>query len=131
MAVPLTLSRMGLFQGCWRIGGAKRLHLTLKSVIFFPTIMKLGTITPYLKNFKKCINHATDSLSFADIRSAFFHRKSATSFISRNTDIIYILIHNLQFFSVFKDCFNRCGCNFPDVRKIGYFSPSGNKDILK
>ena len=81
MAVPLTLSRMGLFQGCWWIGGAKRFHLTLKSVIFFPTIIKLGTITPYLKNFKKCINHATDSLSFADISifspkiSNFFHIK--------------------------------------------------------
>ena len=36
-----------------------------------------------------------------------------------------------KFSSVFKDCFNKHGCNFDDVSKIGHTSPSQNKRFLK
>ena len=48
-------------------GASKKAPPHPKSVTLFPTIIKLGTTTPYLKKIKKYINHMTDSLSFADI----------------------------------------------------------------
>ena len=51
--------------------------------------MKLGSVIPYLKRIqKKYINHVTHPLGSAGIE--FFHLKSATFVISRNTDIDYI-----------------------------------------
>ena len=58
----------------------------------YPTMMKLGTIMPYLREIQKCINHVTHQLSSADI--SIFSRKSANFATSRNTDIDWILIHN-------------------------------------
>ena len=75
----LTLFRMGLF-------GA-------------PTVMKLGTVIPYLKEIQKSYNHLTHPLSSADI--SIFHQKSAFFIISRNTNIDCILIHNLYLFLIF------------------------------
>ena len=67
---------------------------------------------------------------------AFFHLKSAIFVSSKNTDIDCILVHNFSFFflklfRVFKGCFNKSGCNFDDVKKIGYSKLSENKGILK
>ena len=33
----------------------------------YPTMMKLGTVIPYLRKIQKCINHVTHPLSSADI----------------------------------------------------------------
>ena len=69
----------GPFWGCSQMGdgGAKRRFLP-KICQTYPTIMKLGTIVPYLKKIQKHINHVTHPLA-----SAFFHQKSATFVISR------------------------------------------------
>ena len=39
----------------------------------YPTMMKLGTVIPYLEKIKKNMNHVTQAFPI----SAFFHRKSA------------------------------------------------------
>ena len=69
-------------------------------------MMKLGTVIHYL--------------------SIFFYRKSTTFVMSRNTDIAFLYknSHSFYFFLVFKGCFNKHGCDFDDVSKIGYSRPS-------
>ena len=81
----------GLFRGCSQIGGAKR-SLLPKICHTYPTMMKLGTVVPYLKKIKKYMNHVTYPLSSADI--SIFYRKSPYLAISKNTVIDCILIHN-------------------------------------
>ena len=63
----LTLFRIGLFgaaQGWERV--AKRVPIP-KICHTYPTVMKLGTIIPYLTKTQKHINHVTHLLSSADI----------------------------------------------------------------
>ena len=43
----------------------------------------------------------------------------------------YIVSNSFNFFSFFKDCFDKHGCNFYDVNEIGNSRPSLNKVILK
>ena len=57
----------------------------------YPTMMKLGTVIPYLKKIQKYIKHVTHPLSSAN---SIFHRKSATFVISKNTNIDRILVNN-------------------------------------
>ena len=59
------------------------------------------------------------------LTSVFFHQKSATFVISRNTDIDcsavqYIIANSFNFFWVYKDCFDKDGYSFDDASKIGY-----------
>ena len=58
----------GLFRGCSRIRGAKRAPLP-KIFHTYPTMMKLGTVIPYLKKIKKNVNHVIHLLSSANMSS--------------------------------------------------------------
>ena len=60
----------GLFQCCFLMGGAKKTPFP-KICHSYSTIMKLGTVIPYLKKIQKNINHVTHPLRPADI-SIFF-----------------------------------------------------------
>ena len=88
----LTLFRMGFFGAAhgWGRGGKK--PPLPKTGHTYLTMMKLGTVIPYLEKIQKNMNHVAHPLSSADI--SIFHRKSANFAISRNTDIECILIHN-------------------------------------
>ena len=61
----------GLFRGCSRMSGLFWGPL-FKICHTYPTMMKLGTVKPYLKS-KKYIDHVTHPLSSTDI-SIFFTR---------------------------------------------------------
>ena len=54
----------GHFWGCSRMG---------PFLGQYPTMMKLGTVIPYLEKIKKNMNHVTQAFPTL----AFFHRKSA------------------------------------------------------
>ena len=58
-----------------------------KTCHIYPTIMKPGRVTPYIKKIKKIYKS----------RGTFFHPKLAAFIILKNTDIDCILIHNLTF----------------------------------
>ena len=60
----------GLCQGCLLMGGEKKTPFP-KICHSYSTIMKLGTVIPYLKKIQKNINHVTHPLRPADI-SIFF-----------------------------------------------------------
>ena len=105
----------GPFQGWSRMRmEVKRLFLPKICHTYLASI-KLVTVVSYLKKIRKYvyINHVTHSLLL--LASVFFHEISATFVISKNT---------VTFFWVFKSCFNKNGCNFDNVSKIGYPKPS-------
>ena len=64
-----------------------------------PAMMILGTVMPYLKYIQKYVNDMMRLLS--SLMSAFFHQKSATFFISRNTHTGCILIIISNSFNLF------------------------------
>ena len=68
-------------------GGSKKCHTC-------PTMMKLGTVTPYLMKMKN-IYESPDASPWVLLRSTFFHRKSENFAVSRNTDVGCILVQNL------------------------------------
>ena len=62
--LALTLFTMGIFGTAHEWGGEDPLP---KICYTYPTMMKLGTIIPYLKKTKKYMNHVTHNLNSADI----------------------------------------------------------------
>ena len=98
---------MGLFEaahGCG--GGGKKAHFP-KSCHTYPTMMNLGTVTPYLKRTQKYINHVAHPLSSAGI-NIFLSGISNVCYIKKyryiKKYIDCILVHNFYFlFWVFKD----------------------------
>ena len=70
--VTLTIFRMGIFclltDGGGRGGGQKTSGPSHPKICHrYSTMIKLDTVIPYLKRFKKCMNHVTHPLSSADI----------------------------------------------------------------
>ena len=90
---------------------------SLKSVTYILQWWNLAQLYLTERRSKKYINHMAHPLSSADI--SIFHRKSAIFIISRNTNVDCILMYNF-----FKGCFDKHGCNFHDISKIGYSRPS-------
>ena len=77
----------------------------------YPTMMKIGTVIPYLKNIQNIYESRDTTLDFCWYQY-FFHWKSASFVISRNTDIYCI-------FRVLKCFFNKPDYNFDDISKNG------------
>ena len=82
----------GLFRGILRMGRAKYPPPS-KICHTYPTMMKLGTVIPYLKKIKNIwIRWHTP---WVPLTWASFHQKSANFAWSRNTCIDCMLIQNL------------------------------------
>ena len=56
---------MGFWRGCSQMAGAK--SPLPKICHTYPTMMKLGTVIPYLRRIKKKMNHMTQPLSSSEI----------------------------------------------------------------
>ena len=78
--------------GGGRGGGGKRAPLS-KISHTFPTMMKLGTVIPYLKKIQKLYDSHDTPPDFC-LHQYFVNRKSANFVISRNKDIDCILVGN-------------------------------------
>ena len=61
---PVNLFRMGLFGAAH--GWLEKVYLP-KICHIYPTMMKLGSVIPYLKNIQKLINHVAHPLSSVHI----------------------------------------------------------------
>ena len=88
-----------VFLGLLMDRGPKR-SLLLKICHTYPTMMKLGTVIPYLKKIQKTHKSHDTPLESADI--SILHRKSADFSVSRNTDIDCILKQFLTLSTVFE-----------------------------
>ena len=86
----------GLFRGCSRMVWAflAPIHKIRHTN---PTMMKLGTVIPYLTKIQKLCESCDIPLEVL-LTLAFFHQKSANFATSRNPHIDWILIHNFYFF---------------------------------
>ena len=110
---------------CMREGWAWQKGHPLRNICpMYATMMKLGTVIPYLLRSKKYINHVPHPSISANI-SIFF----------TGNQQIYINKHRLitnyfNFLSVFKKCFNKVDYSF-DASKKGYSRPSLNEVVLK
>ena len=60
----------------------------------YPTMMKLGTVLPYLKKIQEIYESCNTLLELSSADISIVHRKSANFAISRNADIDCILVHN-------------------------------------
>ena len=87
--------------------------------------MDLFRAVHYLYNLSH-ISYNDETRHSYTLPQHFFYRKSTTFVMSRNTDIAFLYknSHSFYFFLVFKGCFNKHGCDFDDVSKIGYSRPS-------
>ena len=81
---------MGFFGAAHGSGGAGAFWPPLPNICHtYLTMMKLGTVIPYLRKIQKMYKSRDTPLEH------FFHRKSANFATSRNTHIDWILIDNL------------------------------------
>ena len=108
----------GHFRGCSRMGGGgTKRRLFPKICHRYSTMMKLGTVIPYLKKIKKMYESRDTPFEFCWHK----HFLTGNQQILLYTDIDCILIHD---FWVFKYFFNKPGYNFDDVSKNSYPRPS-------
>ena len=104
---------LGLLTNGWPKGPLSKICHT------YPTMMKLGTIIPYLKKIQKYMNHVTYVLSSADINifsleiSKICYFKKCRYRLHFNISLLILL----TFCWIFKDCFNKHGSNFHYVSK--------------
>ena len=82
----------GHFRECSRTGQEHKSPLP-KICHTNPTMMKLGTVIPYLKKIQE-IYESCSTPHWILLTSAFFHWKPENFVMSRNTDKDCILIHN-------------------------------------
>ena len=79
----------GFWWGCSTMGRQKAPTHLPKICPTYPTIMKIDTVTPYLKKIQKIYESRKSSLDSC-WHKHFFYQKSSTFVTSRNTDIDFI-----------------------------------------
>ena len=116
----------GLFRGCSLIKGGTFWPPLPKISHTYPTIMKLGTVIPYLKKTQKIYKSRDTPHEFC------WHQH----FFTRNQPILLhqeiqlyigfwcIIYNSFNFYWVLNKFFDNHGYNFDDVSKIGYSRPS-------
>ena len=112
LKILLNLLRIGIFEAAQ--GGVEQKGSLPKICHTYLTVMKLGTVIPYLKKTQKIYESRDTPLDLC--WNQLFYCKIANFVISENTDIDCILVH----FWDFKGFFNKNGYNFDNVTKIGY-----------
>ena len=127
VVINLTLFRLGFFGAAphgW--GRPKRPPPLPKICRSYSTIMKLGTVTPYLEKIQKLY----------ELRDTLFEFCWHQHFVTGNQEILlyqeiqieipfrYVVSNSSNFSWIFKNCFNKHGHNFDDDSKNGYVRPS-------
>ena len=123
---------MGFFRVSHRWGGPKRPSLP-KTCHTYPTMMKLGTVIPYLKKIWKTYKSRDTPLAFC--WHQYFVTENQQISLYQEIQILiafwYITSNSFNFSWIFKDCFNKHGYNFENVCKNDYPKSSWNKGFLK
>ena len=90
----------GRFWGCSRIGEWEQKAPLHRFSHTYPTMMKLGTVVPYIKKIQKDIWITWHTL-WVLLTSAFFHWKSANFAISANASYRLCMIISYDSFNFF------------------------------
>ena len=88
------LNSNGPFRSYSRMEGVPENPLLPKICHMYPTMMKLGTVIPYLTTIRK--THKSHEPRVL-LTSAFFHQKSTTFVMSKNTFIDCILMFQVSY----------------------------------
>ena len=125
---PLTLNPIqdGPFRDCSQMGGVGGKKDPLpKFCHTHPTLMKLGTLIPYLKKIRKIYKWCDTPFEFC-WHQQFCRNQLILLHQEIQIQILFwcIISNHFNFFWVFKDFFNKDGYNFDDVSKNGYSRPS-------
>ena len=89
------------------------------------SMIKPGTVIPYLKKFQKTFKLRDALLKFCWYQHFFTGNQQILLYQEIRISIVfwYIISNHFNFFWVFKVCFNKQTCSFDDVSKIGYSRP--------
>ena len=109
----------GPFQGCSRMDSDKKAPLP-KICHKYPTMMKLGTLMPYLKKIQKTYKSSDSLYIFSPeiIKFCCSNKNRCRLYF----DTLFLIL--LTFFESLKIFFNKYGYNFDDVSKNGLSRPS-------
>ena len=111
----LTLIRMGFFGTAHGSGGGGGKKTPLPKICHtYPTMMRLGTVIPYLKKFQKLYESRDKPLEFCWHQHFFTRNQQILLYqeIQISIPFRYILSNSSKFFWVFKDCFDKHGSKF-------------------
>ena len=105
----------GIFLGYSRMGAP----LLPKIRHTYPTMMKLGTVIPYLRKTQKMYKSRDTSLEFCQHQHFFIRNQEILLHqeIQVQIGFSYIIYNSFTFSLVFNNCFNKHGYNFDDVSK--------------
>ena len=110
----------GHFQGCsrWGAGGGGFFGGLCHA---YPTMMKLGTVIPYLKKIQKIYQSRDTHPDFCWYQH--FLSEIIKFCYSKKCRYRIRISNSFNFSWVFEDFLNKPGCNFDDVSKNGYLRP--------
>ena len=97
--------------------GSKKVPLP-KICHTYTAMVKLGAVIPYLKKIQRMHKTRDTPLISADI-SDFLPEISKFCYIKKCRYRLHFCTEFLNFFGVYKDCFNKYGYNFDDASKTG------------
>ena len=124
---------MGLIGAAHGCEGAKKASLP-KISHTYPTIIKLGTVIPYLKEIKEMYESRDTPCDFS-WHQHFFFTGNQQILLYQEIQVLtafWCIISNFFiFYRVFKYCYNKHRYNFHDVSKNGCPRPLENKCILE
>ena len=106
-------------------GGSKKAAL-LKICHTYPIMMKLGTVTPFLKKIQKKYESCDTPHEFCWHQHCFKGSRQILLYQEIQIESAFwcIISNSFNFCWVFKDSFNKHGYNFDDVSSNGYSRPS-------
>ena len=113
LIICLNLFRVGCFGAAHGCGGAKR-PLLHKICHIYPAMMKLSTVTPYLKKVQTIYESRDAPLEFSWNQHFFTRNQQILLYqeIQIQIAIWYTISYSFDFSWVFKDCSNKHGYNF-------------------
>ena len=124
----LTLFRMGVFRAAhgWGEGGKGGRPPPFLKYVTYPTMMKLGTVIPYLKKIQKIYESHDTPPELYWLQHFFTGNQQILIYQEIQIYIAfwYIISSSFNFFWVFKGFFNKSGYNVDDIRKNGHPRPS-------
>ena len=127
LKIILTLFRMGIFGGAHGRGGGRQNDLPLPKICHrYPTMMKLGTVIPYLKKIQKIYESRDTPPEFCWQQHFFIGNQQILLYQEIQINIAFwcIISNSFNFSWIFEYFFNKPGYNLDDVRKNGYPRPS-------
>ena len=113
------MSSLGVAHRCW----GKRSPFP-KICHTYPTIMKLGTVIPYLMKIQKIYESRDAPVEFCCHKHFFTWNQQILLYQEIQIAFWYIVFSSFNFFWMFKDFFNKHGYNFYDVSKNSCFRSS-------